>query len=128
MPAERCRSHSPPPHFVLPHGCRWRFENASFELGKCGPHHLRHFCALHCGCSWEDDHSLSALSGWALSERKCHDEQLEQEYREYCEYAHEQQDEGNFAFVRDWRFEERRMDEVDLRRRQRQLALRVRGA
>ena len=88
--------------------CGWlRDEDQSFELEDCAGH--TRVCKFHRRGSLTYSHAYERLVGWTESDRNGYDEWLQQEEEDYLDYVAEQEYEGNFAFIRDPRFEPARL-------------------
>ena len=99
--------------------CEWFHRSeASFEMTTCIPHQ----CRFHRRGSELCGHDFERLTEWNSGERWHYDERLRRSEEAYLDYVAEEESTGNYAFIRDPRFEparlerlQRELDELQLR-------------
>ena len=89
--------------------CEWYHRSeASFEMTTC----IVPLCRVHrCG-SQPCSHDFERLTEWDEDERWHHEERLRLSEEAYLDYVAEEESTGNYAFIRDARFEPARLRRV----------------
>ena len=86
--------------------CEWYHRSeASFEMTTC----IAPLCRFHRRGSVPCGHDFERLTEWNSAERWHFDERLRKSEEAYLDYVAEEESTGNFAFIRDPRFEPARL-------------------
>ena len=86
--------------------CEWYHRSeASFEMTTC----IAPLCRFHRRGSLLCGHDFEQLTKWNSVERWNYDERLRKSEEAYLDYVAEEESTGNYAFIRDPRFEPARL-------------------